>query len=428
MMSQNRSPMFDRTFRNSAQKINEFRILSLGHRGVGKTVFLVGAYVHLLNNPEQITIESHDVTKQNIQKVLKYIKETGQYPPATATVSNFNFEISKTSRRQNKLLYNFSFIDIPGELAESTSEDIQSNLRLQELIISSHACCAFFDASALVKSEDYLWKVSSIINQLSTVASIAASNEFAYPIAIVFTKCDSLGKPVNIFPVEERAEQIIEQLNAVCANYKKFYSAVQIIKHDSEVKISSSETGQSSGGAAILWLLQVLSEAHSESKLNIKSHLDALTSPSLKEYINPSTNWKKIRRITLAASSALVLLAVPSWFYNERRQETANNSTGIENSITENLAVLRSQPNNLAALINLVNLYIQAGENQKAIPVMEKLIKLEPESNEWKLNLARLYLGNGQTVEAEKVYDQILKSDKNNVTALKEKAALLNPP
>ncbi len=264
---------------------------------------------------------------------------------------------------------------------------------------------------------------------MSTIASIAASNEFAYPIAIVFTKCDSLGKPVNIFPVEQRAEPIIEQLNAVYANYKKFYSAVQIIKHDSsEVEISSSETGQSSGGAAILWLLQYLSEAESESKLNLKSHLDALTSPSLKEYINPSTNWKKIRQITLAASSALVLLAVPSWFLNERRQETANNSTGIENSITENLAVLRSQPNNLAALINLVNLYIQAGENQKAIPVMEKLVKLEPESNEWKLNLARLYLGNGQTVEAEKVYDQILKSDKNNVTALKEKAALLNPP
>ncbi len=57
---------------------------------------------------------------------------------------------------------------------------------------------------------------------------------------------------------------------------------------------------------------------------------------------------------------------------------------------------------------------------------MEKLVKLEPESNEWKLNLARLYLANGQTAEAKKAYDQILKSDKNNVTALKEKAALLD--
>lgn len=428
MTTQNRSSMFDRTFSNQPKKVNEFRILSLGNRGVGKTVFLVGAYVHLLNNLEQITIETHDLPNQNIQKVFKYIKETGKYPPATATVSNFNFNLIKTSKRQNKLLYNFSFIDIPGELAESTSEDTQSTLRLQELIINSHACCAFFDAYALVKNEDYLWKVSSIINQLSTIASIAASNEFAYPIAIVFTKCDLLGRPLNILTVEQRAEQIIEQLNAVRATYKKFYSAVQIIKHDSEVKISSSETGQSSGGAAILWLLQVLSEAHSESNLNLKSHLDALTSPSLIEYITPSINWKKIRRISFAASSALALLAVPIWFFSERRQETANSSTGIENSITENLAIIRSQPNNLAALINLVNLYIQAGENQKAIPVMEKLVKLEPESNEWKLNLARLYLANGQTIEAKKAYDQILKSDKNNVTALKEKAALLDSP
>lgn len=61
-------------------------LLSIGERGVGKTVFLVGSYTESNHRYEGdqpqkrwFDCDDHDAHK-NIQGVLNYIAQTGHYP------------------------------------------------------------------------------------------------------------------------------------------------------------------------------------------------------------------------------------------------------------------------------------------------------------------------------------------------------------
>ncbi len=70
----------------SRTAIKTFSLLSIGQRGVGKTVFLVGSYAELHScKPEpdqQLWFDSQNSQAQeNIDSILSYIARTGQYPP-----------------------------------------------------------------------------------------------------------------------------------------------------------------------------------------------------------------------------------------------------------------------------------------------------------------------------------------------------------
>lgn len=80
----------------SKTKTQTFNLLSIGHRGVGKTVFLVGSYAEQKANSgsrkSSTWFDCQDTQVQhNLNTLLEYIAQTGQYPPATMKITNFNF-------------------------------------------------------------------------------------------------------------------------------------------------------------------------------------------------------------------------------------------------------------------------------------------------------------------------------------------------
>jgi len=69
---------------------------------VGKTVFLAGSYAELHSPTQtdgaQLWFDCQDSQAQeNIEDILNYIGETGEYPPPTMKVTNFNLSLKRHS-------------------------------------------------------------------------------------------------------------------------------------------------------------------------------------------------------------------------------------------------------------------------------------------------------------------------------------------
>ncbi|MDZ4877816.1 MAG: hypothetical protein CLLPBCKN_007251 [Chroococcidiopsis cubana SAG 39.79] len=404
------------------KKTNCYRILSLGQRGVGKTVFLAGAYLDLRDSVEEIKVDSLDsVTEQNVLKLLGHIRETGDYPPPSVKISNFNFALKMSVNQRKKVLYNFSWSDVPGEICEPDNE------HFQELVLNSHGCCAFFDALALVTESNYTDRVRSIMKQLLAIASLTAKNGIFYPISLVFTKCDLLGTPpTNILRLEQHLGAITDPLDTTGVIYKTFYSAVQIVKQDEHSRVVS----RGGAGAAVYWLTQELLNISQRGETRrLASQLHSLSFPSLRTYAASNTMLKAklINSKIFALVGLLAFVSLASWFGITwyERQVANSPDTLTARSIEQYRGILRAQPENTDALINLANLLIQQAEYSGAIELMQRLVKIQPQEIEWQMNLARLYAVTQQPKEAQKIYDSILNRDGNNVDALQEKAILL---
>ncbi|PSB48503.1 hypothetical protein C7B80_05450 [Cyanosarcina cf. burmensis CCALA 770] len=404
------------------KKTNCYRILSLGQRGVGKTVFLAGAYLDLRDSVEEIKVDSLDsVTEQNVLKLLGHIRETGDYPPPSVKISNFNFALKMSVNQRKKVLYNFSWSDVPGEICEPDNENFQ------ELVFNSHGCCVFFDAFALVNQPDYVVRLNKIMQQLLAVASLTAKNGIFYPISLVFTKCDLLGvPPSDVLSLEPHLTPITDPLDTTGVIYKTFYSAVRIAKQEGDSKVVS----RGGAGAAIFWLTQELLNINQRGEIRrLASQLHSLSFPSLRAYTasGSSLKTKLINSKVFALLGLLAFVSLASWFgitWYER--QVANSPDALTaRSIEQYRGVLRAQPENTDALINLANLLIQKAEYSGAIELMQRLVKVQPQEIEWQMNLARLYAVTQQPKEAQKIYDSILNRDGNNVDALQEKAILL---
>ncbi len=61
-----------------------FNLLSIGQRGVGKTVFMIGSYEELQSNhltaqPQKLWFDcQNDQVQENIQKILNYVVQTNR--------------------------------------------------------------------------------------------------------------------------------------------------------------------------------------------------------------------------------------------------------------------------------------------------------------------------------------------------------------
>src|SRR5689334_12831129 len=109
-----------------------FNLLSIGHRGVGKTVFLAGSYTELHGDYQTKQKQKmwFDCTErkvqENINSIIGYISETAHYPPATMKISNFNFSLNRRSWRGTETVCNFSWSDIPGEICTIHNSDFRT--------------------------------------------------------------------------------------------------------------------------------------------------------------------------------------------------------------------------------------------------------------------------------------------------------------
>ncbi|RCJ18913.1 hypothetical protein A6770_32470 [Nostoc minutum NIES-26] len=271
-----------------AKNPKTFSLLSIGQRGVGKTVFLAGSYAELhadtlVNNPHNFWFDCQDIDVQaNMEKIINHVANTNLYPPATIKITSFNFSLKRHSLWGMKTLCNFRWWDIPGESCDIRNPDFQ------EMILASHGCCVFINAHALLHDTKYSQTLEDIFHQVVAIASLTSQHRLKYVFAIILTKCDLLEQgTVTKLKIEQSLQPLVSRLDAVKANYQKFYSAIPIVSMEGVAALRAR-------GAAepLLWLLAELNKHHHflaqqnlANGLNQSLFIGQVISPQMRRYI-----------------------------------------------------------------------------------------------------------------------------------------------
>ncbi|GAP98887.1 hypothetical protein [Leptolyngbya sp. NIES-2104] len=276
-----------------------FNLLSIGERGVGKTVFLAGSYTelqgeHSTEHPKASWFESQDQeVRSNIEKILLHVQNTGLYPPATIKITNFNFALKRQKVFGVKTQCKFRWWDIPGEACHIRNPDFQ------ELVLKSHGCCVFISAPALLHDREYAQTLVDLFDQVVAIASIVHQQRLNYAFALVLTKCDLLESgTVTQLQIEQNLQPLITRLDALKANYQRFYSAIPIVSMQGTAALNAR-------GAAdpLLWLLAQLNKHHHfQPNHNLAT---GLAQSALSQQMFPSTLRRSVALLAIASLSIL---------------------------------------------------------------------------------------------------------------------------
>ena len=358
-----------------------FNLLSIGQRGVGKTVFLAGTYAqlhpqHSSESLQGLWLDCQDKqAKENLEGMLSYITQTGQYPPLTVKVTDFNFSLEQSQQGATQTLCYFRWWDIPGEIC-----DIH-NPEFTRIVSSSHGCCVFIDAQALLHQPNYRQTLKDIVTQVAAIAVLIALNKLKYAFVIILTKCDLLqSSSAWQQQLEDHLQPLLSRLKAATANYKIFYSAIPI------ATISGKTTLQAKDSASpLLWLLQELRGVHRSRTTN-----------NLFQWL-PRLQQKRFQPPALVES------------LTKRRSVSAGGSATKISKVYFISAVA------LAAVVVGIGsiLFERRASSFKDYRPLEKA-----------QHLAIAFVAVDQITLAEALYDEILANQENNLKALVSKAVL----
>ncbi len=401
-----------------------YNLLSLGERGVGKTVFLVGSYAELNSisdidpalspnlSPDLWFECQYNPEKELLESILNYVSKTGHYPPPTLKITDFHFAFKQRQRWGIKTLCYFRWWDIPGEYCNF------ENPYYQTMVLNSHSCCVFINGDRLVHDPAYSQSLNAITKQVISLARLIDRSALPYSFALIFTQCDRLSVgAMGQLQIEEKIQGLIGELESVSAKYQRFYSGVPIIEKEGIFKLQSN--GVSS---AFLWLVAELykKQAFGGRKTLESSLKGELSSKKLIPAFSPQLLW------IFGGVASLLALGLAWQFFWKKPVPTAiaPNSVNAEQQIQKYQELLKQNPNNMDALVALANLYLEQGQLEKAIPALEKIVTIQPNNLDWQFNLAKLYELSDQTDKAEKIYDKMLVKDNKQFKALVAKAML----
>ncbi|NJK30623.1 MAG: tetratricopeptide repeat protein [Acaryochloris sp. SU_5_25] len=402
-------------FGNDPKALN---LLSIGTRGVGKTVFLVGSYTESNSSYDgeqqnQLWFDCQDQeAHENIQGVMNYIAQTGQYPPPTMKISGFNFSLKQQRFWGTQTLCYFRWWDLPGE-----SCDIE-NRNFQSMILGSQGCCVFINAYALIHDQDYLQSVKDIIELVTAIASLVKHHQLQYPIALIFTQCDRLeAGPLGQLQIETCLEPLIIRLENSRSNYRRFYSSIPIVRTEGMPILRATGSAD-----ALIWITSQLCRAN-----NVKSGQDLASGlsqgSSLKKFVQTANRVPKLALGLMAAGVVgfiAILFAVITSLTNQQPQQAQANPKTVQ----EYQEILKNDPNNVEALTMTYKHYDKMGQFSEAIPFLEKIVAQKPEDIPLKAKLAGLYELTGQNEQAELKYDEILAKEPQHFEANLGKAVL----
>ncbi|MGF1481096.1 MAG: tetratricopeptide repeat protein [Cyanophyceae cyanobacterium] len=382
--------------KQSSTASQEFNILCIGQRGVGKTVFLAASYAQT-HQPQQTyswQLEAKDrESQQNLEKILAYIAETGQYPPPTMKITDFCLRAAGQKKTRE-----FRWWDLPGEICTLENQEFQ------ELVLQSHGCCLFINAYALVYNPQYRQELEAVFKPVVAIASLVEQHQLPYRFALVLTQCDRLSSDlIGRLQIEEQLPSLLERLNAVNAEYSKFYSSAPIVEKNGTSVLEAAGAAEALG-----WLLAGTSSGKPQPTLKAGLQKGISRRPS-----------RKPARALLVGTSAVALVAVALFGYGWMQRSSVEGD-----QFRKYQQVLEVDPTNSEALMNLASLYMESGQTSNAVLMIEKLAEQNPDNTELQFNLAKIYEDTGQMQKAEQVYDRLLAEQQNNLRALLSKAVL----
>jgi len=255
-----------------------FTILSLGQRGVGKTVFLAGSWLEMggkRSHTQPLWFDCHDdETLERLEKLVAYMRSTGQYPPATPSISQFAFSL----KRGGRTLCHFRWQDVPGEICH------RDHPSCRQLALASQGCCVFLDATALLTEPDYQERLAEIYDQVYSLAYLTGLNRMEYPFALVLTKCDLLGTGDLQNRLESAIAPLTDNLRRMGATWQMFRSSVAFTTGRGSGEIAATSA------APLLWLVSEISRTHRGGWFaELRSWLGGLVDRSATEAVEAGT-------------------------------------------------------------------------------------------------------------------------------------------
>lgn len=231
-----------------------YSLLSIGQRGVGKTVFLIGSCIELYTNQyqdngQQLWFDCEDAeVQQTLENILRQVAQTGDYPAATMKIANFDFTLKMRNIWGTKTLCQFRWWDPPGESCQIY------NPAFLMMVLNSDAYCSFIDARTLVDRTNDPKTLSQSFEPVKSIADMIHSNNLQHPIAIVLTKCDLVRSQANDWQIlEKNLQPLKNHLKNLKINYKFFYSSIPIVAADGMSNLITADSA-----APILWLVAKL--------------------------------------------------------------------------------------------------------------------------------------------------------------------------
>lgn len=273
-----------------------YNLLSIGQRGAGKTVFLAGNFAILGEQAKDgasptFWLECEDSeTKENISNILTYIRNTGQYPPATLRLTNFDFSLRQQYQGKSKTLCQFYWWDTPGESCHLYNPAFVS------MMSQADGGCFFIDPLHLFGSAQNAEKREKLLQQLQALATVISHNQLNFPVAIVLTKCDLFASNIASWQsLKQHLHSVKLQLDSLAFNYQLFYSGLTI-----------SETG----GIAVLKsnyernpLLWLLSEIRAANLPTLAQEEQQESEPVKQQQQSPLQKWVIYCALLLAAAA-----------------------------------------------------------------------------------------------------------------------------
>ncbi len=245
-----------------------YHLLSIGQRGVGKTVFLVGSYVDLQTpgdreQPHRFWFEcENSQAKQTLNNVLNYIERTGHYPPATLKLTNFDFCVKELTSEGVKTHAQICWWDTPGESCQIF------NPAFLMMVTQSDGACLLLDAQLLVEKANESQALEKMLNPVTALAEIVAANHLNLPIALILTKCDLL--PATPYPwqtLKRNLYSLTTLLTSLGIKFRIFYCGLPIETQEENKHLQTKQ-----GGEPIRWLVSQLQTLPNSTNTELASN------------------------------------------------------------------------------------------------------------------------------------------------------------
>lgn len=295
--------------------VNRYNFLSIGQRGVGKTVFLASCYLECHQDKEQQRLLWFDCSnpevRQLIDNILSYVAKTGDYPPATLKITNFEFDLKQRHQWGSKTVGQVQWWDTPGEMCDSR------NASLKTLLGNTHGCCLFLDASSLVKASDSIRALMELLQPLETVIDLFCEKMMDLPLAVILTKCDDLSAhPFQWQCLKKAINPLLKKLKERNVNYQVFYSEIPIAVVDGVPTLQLIRVG-----TPIYWLFAEIHKRRSpqpdQTRPQSEYYIPTSPPPILMPFLDKDSqlhfpNQLPKRRLLLGLMSLMGLMALGS--------------------------------------------------------------------------------------------------------------------
>lgn len=294
--------MFNKLAKNDTPK--NYNILSIGQRGVGKTVFFVGNYVsqkdRLSSSLGDIWFDCDDQdTQSTIEKVRQYVAKTREYPPATMRITNFDFCVKQKKDWGEQTLHQVCWWDPPGESCQIY------NPAFLTMATNCDACCLFLDANDLVQHVNDVEAIAQRLAPIRNLIEIFHHNGLKSPLALILTKCDLLDDSIAKWQtLKQILHPLIGRLSELKITYQPFYSRVTLVEEQQTPTLRGSHQEK-----PLLWLLNQLQKDEKPELLPATPQKSQSILQSSRSY-DGEMRSPSFKTISLACSNKAFLLTL----------------------------------------------------------------------------------------------------------------------